>query len=67
MDPQLLVLLYSKYSSSSKNLMNMIDQSGINFTNQFALQSLCIDNEDIRKRIIDQNLSYFLYTQTFLH
>ena len=53
MEPQLSVLLYSKYSSMSKSLMNLIQTSGIDFTNQFSLQSLCIDNEEIRKRIIE--------------
>jgi hypothetical protein len=52
MEPQLTVLLYSKYSALSKSLMDMIQTSGVDFTNQFGLQSLCIDNEKIRKRII---------------
>ena len=52
MDPQLSVLLYSKYSSLSKTLMDMIQSSGVDFVNKFALQALCIDNEEIRKRII---------------
>lgn len=52
MEPQLSVLLYSKYSSLSKTLMDMIQSSGVDFVNKFALQSLCIDNEEIRKRII---------------
>lgn len=51
MEPRLSVLLYSKYSSLSKNLMDMIQTSGVDFVNKFALQSLCIDNEKIRKRI----------------
>jgi hypothetical protein len=55
MEPQLSVLLYSKYSASSKSLMSMIQQSGVDFTNQFSLQSLCIDNEEIRKRIVENN------------
>ena len=29
MEPQLSVLLYSKYSASSKSLINMIQQSGV--------------------------------------
>ncbi len=33
--------------------MNTIQTSGIDFTTQFSLQSLCIDNEKIRKRIIE--------------
>jgi hypothetical protein len=52
MESQLSVLLYSKYSSLSKNLMNMIQTSGVDFTEKFSLQPLCIDNEEIRARII---------------
>lgn len=52
MDPQLSLLLYSKYSSLSKSLMNRMNTSGIDFTNKFSLQPLCIDNEEIRKRIL---------------
>jgi hypothetical protein len=53
MESKLSVLLYSKYSSLSTTLMNSIEKSGINFTNQFSLQSLCIDNEKVRSRIIN--------------
>ena len=52
MEPQLSVLLYSKYSSLSKNLMDMMNRSGVDFNNKFSLQTLCIDNEEIRNRII---------------
>lgn len=52
MEPQLSVLLYSKYSSLSKTLMDMIQNSGVDFVGQFTMQSLCIDNEQIRKRIL---------------
>ena len=52
MELQLSVLLYSKYSSLSKSLMNMIQTSGIDFTTKFSLQPLCIDNEEIRARIL---------------
>lgn len=51
MEHQLSVLLYSKYSTYSKKLMDMIKSSGVDFTGQFKLQPLCIDNEEIRKRI----------------
>lgn len=53
MEPQLSVLLYSKYSALSKSIMNIIQTSGLDFTNKFRLQPLCIDNEEIRKRIIE--------------
>lgn len=52
MESQLSVLLYSKYSSLSKSLMNMIQTSGIDFTAKFSLQLLCIDNKEIRARIL---------------
>ena len=52
MESQFSVLLYSKYSSLSKSLMNMIHTSGVDFTTKFSLQPLCIDNEEIRARIL---------------
>ena len=48
MEPQLSVLLYSKYSNSSNNLMNHIDSRKIDI----GLQPICIDNEQIRSRIL---------------
>ena len=53
MDPSISVLLYSKYSSLSKQLMDEIQASGVDFTGMFSLQSLCIDNNEIRQRIIN--------------
>jgi hypothetical protein len=52
MNQQLSVLVYSKYSSMSKTLMDMIQTSGIDFETHIGLQSLCIDNKEIRDRII---------------
>jgi hypothetical protein len=52
MEPQLSVLLYSKYSSLSKRLMNIINTSNVDFTKKFALQTLCIDNQQIRDRVL---------------
>ena len=46
------ILLYSKYSVSSKKLIDFINSSGIDLTNLIKLQLLCIDNEEVRKRII---------------
>ena len=51
MESHLSVLLYSKYSSSSKQILDMIKTSGIDFEQQFKLQYLCIDNKEIRNRI----------------
>jgi len=48
----LCVLLYSKYSSTSKKLMEYIKVSEIDFTSAIGLQTLCVDNEEIRKKII---------------
>lgn len=52
MEPQSSVLLYSKYSSASKKLMDFIRSSGVDFTSLMSLQPVCIDNEEIRKRIL---------------
>ena len=52
----LCVLLYSKYSSSSKKLMEYIKVSQIDFTSAIGLQTLCVDNEEIRKKIISNTL-----------
>lgn len=51
-NPNMTVLLYSKYSEYSKQLMDMIKSSGIDFANVFAVHSLCVDNELVRQRII---------------
>jgi hypothetical protein len=48
----LCVLLYSKYSSTSKKLTEYIKLSQIDFTSSIGLQTLCVDNEEIRKKII---------------
>jgi hypothetical protein len=52
MEPTFSVLLYSKYSEKSKKLMNIIQNSGIDFLSIVALQPVCIDNEQIRNRIV---------------
>lgn len=48
MELQGTILLFSKYSSNCKKIFDMIQSSGVDFS---FLQSLCIDNEKIRKRI----------------
>ena len=50
MDPQYSVLLFSKYSQNCNKLFSIMTNSGVNFS---PLQSLCIDNENIRKRILE--------------
>ena len=52
MEPQLSVLLYSKYSVHSKKLMDMMIMSGIDFKQAAALDSVCIDNKHVRDRIL---------------
>lgn len=51
MEPQFSVLLYSKYSPQSKKILNIIQSSPVNLEQVVSLQTLCIDNEKIRKRI----------------
>jgi hypothetical protein len=46
------ILLYSKYSVSSKKLTDFINSSGLD-TNLINLQNVCIDNEEVRKRILN--------------
>ena len=55
MEKNLCVLLYSKYSQHSKNFMDLLQQSPIDFTTLVGLNPLCIDNENIRKRIISSS------------
>ena len=52
MESRLSVLLYSKYSATSKKLMDIMEDSGVNFSAIVALQPLCIDNEKVRNKII---------------
>ena len=51
MNQQLYVLLYSKYSPHSVNLLNYISSAPINLSHTIGLNMLCIDNEDVRNRI----------------
>jgi hypothetical protein len=52
MDHHLCVLLWSKYSPLSKQLMGALESSPINLTSTIGLNPVCIDNEDVRERII---------------
>ena len=52
MEPLLSVLLYSKYSSYSKQLMGFIQKSEVDLARAIGLQTLCVDNEKIRNRIM---------------
>ena len=51
MEPQFSVLLYSKYSPLSKEILDIIESSSVNLEQMTSLETLCIDNEKIRKRI----------------
>ena len=51
MEPQFSVLLYSKYSPLSKKILDIIQSSPVNLEQVVSLQTLCIDNEKVRKRI----------------
>jgi hypothetical protein len=53
MDIKFSVILYSKYSKFSKSLIETIEKSNVDFINQFQLKLLCIDNEAVRKRILN--------------
>ena len=52
MEPHLSTLLYSKYSSMSKQLLNKINESGIDVYSLLSIQLVCIDNDNIRTRIL---------------
>lgn len=49
MEPTLCVLVYSKYSSECQKVFRLLQESGLNLSQQ--LQLLCIDNAEIRKKI----------------
>ena len=52
MEKQYTALLYSKYSKHCTDLINRIDLSNIDFTKETKLLPVCIDNDEIRKKII---------------
>lgn len=54
MEPQFSVLLYSKFSTSCTQLISTIEHS-IDFISATSLQFLCIDNDNIRKRILNNS------------
>lgn len=53
MDQHLSVLLYSKYSTISTKLLSIIESCPFNFYSTVRLQTVCIDNEDIREKILN--------------
>ena len=46
-----IIILYSKYSNNCKKLMDIVRNTIINFENM-ELSNICIDNKDIRKKIL---------------
>jgi hypothetical protein len=46
------ILIYSKYSQKSTEILDLIQSASNEFVRDFSLQFLCIDNEKIRKRIM---------------
>lgn len=47
------ILLYSKYSKYSKEFISIIENSSVNIIEIFNLKLICIDNEIIRKKILN--------------
>ena len=46
------VFFYSKYSSHSKKMLDLMQTSNIDFVTQISLKSVCVDNSKIRERIL---------------
>jgi hypothetical protein len=57
MEPSYSVLIFSKYSPNCKKLFDLVSTSGIDLERMVGnkLQLLCIDNEQVRKRIKSNN------------
>jgi hypothetical protein len=51
MNRQFSVLLYSEYSSHCKKILKMVQEYPLDFNKAIGLNTLCIDNENVRKRI----------------
>ena len=51
MQHQLCVLLYSKYSQRSKQLVNALQSAPVDLGSAMGLTLVCVDNEDIRSKI----------------
>ena len=52
MEHQLCVLFYSNYSQQCNAMMNSLKTCPVNLQQLTGLTMVCIDNENIRKRII---------------
>jgi predicted metal-dependent peptidase len=52
MSIKFICILYSKYSSFSKNFINIIETSSIDLASMFNIKLVCVDNENIRNTIL---------------
>lgn len=52
MDNQFCVLLYSKYSVYSKQIIDKLSSCSEDLYSLYRINLLCIDNEDVRERIV---------------
>lgn len=52
MEPQLCVLFHSKYSANSKKILEKLQNAPVNIASIYNLNPVCIDNENIRERIL---------------
>jgi hypothetical protein len=48
-------LLYSKYSQNSKRMLDLFQKYNINIAD-IGIQMLCVDNKEVRKRILKNNV-----------
>ena len=55
MEHQICILLHSKYSNLSQELIDLIQSYPIQFQNNLNLELICIDNKNIRRKIMKSN------------
>lgn len=51
-EPNFSTLIYSKYSKNSTKFLELIKNSGVDFTSFMKMECLCIDNQKIRNRVL---------------
>lgn len=47
------IIIYSKYSNKCSEVFEIIKSTGIDFTQTYNIRTLCIDNDNIRKNLIN--------------
>lgn len=57
MNSKYSILLYSKYSTQSKKILDLMTSSNINFTSTVNLRNLCIDSKVVRDRIKNSKIN----------